>query len=193
MPASKVLVYLLRRDLRVSDNPVFQRLTSTSDHGFTHLLPVVVLPPDQVETSGFLQPGQTSPFPPAKSKVGKFWRCGPHRTKFLAEAVWDLKDTLSSRHSDLIIRIGPPADVVRGIIQHLKSSGKGAVSAVWMTDDVPFEERRHQAEISAICDSANVDFTLIPDEKYYIDECVAAQPKSLIANRLHASNTLPTI
>ncbi|KAJ4147530.1 hypothetical protein LMH87_002042 [Akanthomyces muscarius] len=170
MPASKVLVYLLRRDLRVSDNPVFQRLTSTSDHGFTHLLPVVVLPPDQVETSGFLQPGQTSPFPPAKSKVGKFWRCGPHRTKFLAEAVWDLKDTLSSRHSDLIIRIGPPADVVRGIIQHLKSSGKGAVSAVWMTDDVPFEERRHQAEISAICDSANVDFTLIPDEKYYIDD-----------------------
>lgn len=170
MPASRVLVYLLRRDLRISDNPVFHRLTSTSDHGFTHLLPVVVLPPDQIETSGFLNPAQTSPFPLAKSKVGNFWRCGPHRAKFLAEAVWDLKDTLVSRHSGLIVRIGTPADIVRGIIQHLQTSGNAAVSAVWMTDDVPIEERQQQADISVVCDRANIDFTLIPDEKYYIDD-----------------------
>ncbi|TQW01019.1 hypothetical protein V2A60_002036 [Cordyceps javanica] len=170
MPASRVLVYLLRRDLRISDNPVFHRLTSTPDHGFTHLLPVVILPPDQIETSGFLSPGQTSPFPPAKSRVGKFWRCGPHRAKFLAEAVWDLKDTLVSRQSGLIVRIGTPADVIRSIIQHLQSSGNAAVSAVWITDDVPVEEKQHQDEISAVCDSENVEFTLIPDEKYYIDD-----------------------
>ncbi|OAA60010.1 cryptochrome DASH [Cordyceps fumosorosea ARSEF 2679] len=170
MSASRVLVYLLRRDLRVSDNPVFHRLATASDHDFTHLLPVVVLPPDQIETSGFLSPGQISPFPLAKSKVGKFWRCGPHRAKFLAEAVWNLKDTLVSRHSGLIVRMGVPADIVRGIIQHIQSSGNAAVSAVWMTDDVPFEERRHQDDISALCDRFSIDFTLIPDEKYYIDD-----------------------
>ncbi|KAJ3477801.1 hypothetical protein NLG97_g8740 [Lecanicillium saksenae] len=170
MPASKVLVYLLRRDLRISDNPVFHRLVSSSDHGFTHLLPVVVLPPDQVETSGFLKPGESSPFPPAKSKVGNFWRCGPHRVKFLAEAVWDLKDSLSSRQSNIIVRIGTPADIVRSIIQHVKSTGQASVSAVWMTDDVPFEERQQQSDVSAACHGAGVDFTLIPDEKYYIDD-----------------------
>ncbi|KAF1735416.1 putative cryptochrome DASH, mitochondrial [Beauveria bassiana] len=170
MTASRVLVYLLRRDLRLADNPVFHRLTSTSDHGFTHLLPVVVLPPDQIETSGFLKSDQTSPFPLAKSRVGKFWRCGPHRAKFFAEAVWDLKNTLSSHQSGLIIRVGPPADVVRAIIQHLQCSGEAAVAAVWMTDDVPWEEKRQQDDISAVCNSANVDFTLIPDEKYYIDD-----------------------
>ncbi|KAJ6786299.1 hypothetical protein PWT90_10780 [Aphanocladium album] len=170
MPASKVLVYLLRRDLRISDNPVFHRLVSSSDHGFTHLLPVVILPPDQIETSGFLKPGESSPFPPAKSKVGKFWRCGPHRTKFLAEAVWDLKDNLTSRQSNLIVRVGHPADIVRSIIQRVKSSGQAVVSAVWLTDDVPFEERKHQDDISAACQSAGVEFMLIPDEKYYIDD-----------------------
>lgn len=177
MPAGNTLVYLLRRDLRISDNPVFQRLTSAADHGFTHLLPVYVLQPDQIETSGLLKPGQTSPFPPAKSRVGRFWRCGPHRAKFLAESVWDLKSRLEASQSGLVVRVGDVGDVVRDIIQQLKSSSSGPVSAVWMTDDVPAEELRQQKSVASVCAGANVDFTLVPDEKYYIDECVQSGPQ----------------
>lgn len=133
----------------------------------------MVLPPDQIEASGFLIPGETSPFPPAKSKVGNFWRCGPHRTKFLAETLWDLKGSLEARRSGVIIRIGSHADIVRAIISHVNSTGNAAISAVWMTDDVSFEEVRQQKSVSAACAAANINFALIPDEKYYVDECVS--------------------
>lgn len=90
----------------------------------------------------------------------------------MAEAVWDLKESLESRQSGLVIRIGQPADVVGDIIKRLASSGKAAVSAVWVTHDVPFEEKKQQERVSSVCANFNVDFTLIPDEKYFVDECV---------------------
>jgi hypothetical protein len=94
----RVVLYVLRRDIRLSDNPAFhcaaqqlQRNKSsrspsrgdqrsrddslTSEHGgapFTHLLPVYIFPAHQIETSGFLSsPNEESPYPEARSKVAK--------------------------------------------------------------------------------------------------------------------------
>ncbi len=90
-----ILIYLFHRDLRVTDNPILHRL-ATAEHGFTHLLPVFVFPAHQMEVSGFIRDGSPSPYPEARSRVGRYWRCGPHRAKFVGETVWNLKQSLES-------------------------------------------------------------------------------------------------
>ncbi|KAA8619282.1 PhrB Deoxyribodipyrimidine photolyase [Pyrenophora tritici-repentis] len=93
----RILLYVLRRDVRLSDNPIFHtaalqtaRQTSwrnsansdrrhrddslTSEHGgasFTHLLPVYVWSANQIEVSGFLPASTPSPYPEARSAVAK--------------------------------------------------------------------------------------------------------------------------
>ncbi|KAK5653391.1 hypothetical protein OQA88_8876 [Cercophora sp. LCS_1] len=76
MSKSNILVYVLRRDLRVADNPILHHLAS-NNHGFTHILPIYVFQAHQVEVSGFLVNGAKSPYPEARSRVGRYWRCGP--------------------------------------------------------------------------------------------------------------------
>lgn len=125
-PTPRVLVYILRHDIRLSDNPIFyaaskhlqdkeQTLNAgmvlgNSTHvrddpflpdqefpAFTHLLPVYVFPANQVETSGLLIDKDTkSPYPPAQSHVAGLWRTGHHRAKFMAEGLWDLKTRLEN-------------------------------------------------------------------------------------------------
>src|ERR1700760_2958865 len=116
---SKILIYLIRRDIRLSDNPIFHeasQLSSKPECQFTHLLPLYVFSASQIETSGFHNPANGAdswPFPEARSRVGKFWRCGPHRAKFLAEGVWDLKESLEGIGSGLCIRAGQPDEIIR--------------------------------------------------------------------------------
>lgn len=169
MPAGKLLLYLLRRDLRVADNPIFHNLSTQTDHGFDTLLPVYVFPRKQMETSGFLREGSTSPYPPALSQVGKFWRCGPHRAKFTAQAVWDLKGSLEALESGLEIHVGDHARVVEQFIRHFKNTDT-PVGAVWMTEEVSAEEMDEQESVAAACAAAGVDFKLWADEKYFVDE-----------------------
>lgn len=122
-PRPRVLIYILRRDVRLSDNPVFHQasLQCSEQEGrakspqstitrhredsvfsqqqdvpaFTHLLPVYVFPANQVEVSGFI-PNTTdrSPYPQARSRIAGVWRTGAHRAKFMAEGFWDLKERL---------------------------------------------------------------------------------------------------
>lgn len=167
---NKLLIYLLRRDLRVSDNPILHHLSVTKDHGFTHLLPIFVFPAHQVEVSGFLKDGQKSPYPPAVSQVGGFWRCGPHRAKFLAQSVWDLKNSLETLNSGLILRVGSVGDVLKETISGLQ--GKIDVGGVWMTEEVSYEEKQEHKTIKSICAQSGVDFRLWGDEKYFVDEYV---------------------
>lgn len=142
----QIILYLLRRDVRLSDNPAFhcaaQQLkrtkpaknlangerrsrddSLTSEHGvapFTHLLPVFVFPAHQIESSGFLSsPSDQSPYPEARSQVAKVWRTGPHRAKFIGEGVWDLKQRLEGLNCDsgLEIRVGTVNDVAKDILE----------------------------------------------------------------------------
>ncbi|KAF5021325.1 hypothetical protein F66182_6647 [Fusarium sp. NRRL 66182] len=168
MAGNKLLVYLLRRDLRVIDNPILHHL-ATSDHGFTHLLPIYILPPHQIETSGFVVENQKSPYPPARSQVGRFWRCGPLRAKFQAECIWDVKENLENISSGMLIRIGNFDDVLKNLIQSLHESHR-SVDAVWMTEEVSKEEKDDQNAVSSVCSEEGIDFKLWQDEKYYVDD-----------------------
>lgn len=148
----RVLIYILRRDIRLSDNPIFHHasLLSSSNNDisrspasraredslitnddtpiFTHLLPVYVFPAEQVEVSGFLaDSSQQCPYPEARSRIAHLWRTGPHRANFMAEGVWDLKERLERLGcgSGLTLRVGSTPDVVRHILDwyHTEEDG----------------------------------------------------------------------
>lgn len=148
----RILLYILRRDVRLSDNPILtaaarqvtrqQDSKSPSDFDthtrddslisehrgtlFTHLLPVYVFSAQQVEVSGFLStPSDRSPYPEARSHVAKLWRTGPHRARFIAEGAWDLKQSLEGLGcgSGLEIRVGMVGDVVKNILEYYSKGG----------------------------------------------------------------------
>ncbi|KAB5560128.1 putative cryptochrome [Coniochaeta sp. 2T2.1] len=173
MADTNILIYLLRKDLRVADNPVLHYLASTPDHGFTHLLPVYVFPDIQMDLSGFVddddedldQYGEISP----RSRVGHFARCGPHRAKFIAETVWDLKSSLEDLGSGLVLRAGDHARVVSSLVKGFRKN-LYKVGAVWITGLVGSEEVGQERAVSEACKSLDVDFKLWSDEKYFIDD-----------------------
>ncbi|KAI1473676.1 cryptochrome [Daldinia eschscholtzii] len=169
MSANSVLVYIIRHDLRVSDNPILHHLASTPGHGFTHLLPLFVLLPHQIEVSGFLTEGSKSPFPEAKSEIGRYWRCGPHRATFIAQSIWNLKDNLKKLGSDLTIRIGTYDGVLKTLVDGLRSKGLD-VGGVWAIEEEGYEEKRDEKRISEACSSLGINFRKWVDEKYFIDD-----------------------
>jgi len=171
----RILVYVLRRDLRLADNPIFHeisRLFQQSQHQFTHLLPVYVFPANQVEVGGFVSgPSKRSPYPEARSQVAGFWRCGNLRAKFLAESVWDLKTDLQKYDSDLTIRVGTVGDVVRSVLQGYRDRKEDAeVHGVWMTGEEGVEEKREERDVRRLCKEFDADYKIWADEKYFIDE-----------------------
>lgn len=203
---ARILLYILRRDIRLSDNPIFhfashqanqtKSRTSpsnsdrrdydgslTSEHGdapFTHLLPVYIFSANQIEVSGFLSsPSDQCPYPEARSQVAGVWRTGPHRAKFIAEGVWDLKQKLEGLGcgSGLEMRVGRVSDVVSHILDWYSTDGHpddniAEVTGIYMTDDYGTEEKGDVGAVRKIAEQHNVDFQVWDDEKYYIDECV---------------------
>jgi deoxyribodipyrimidine photo-lyase len=190
MPQPRTLLYLIRRDIRLSDNPVFHEVVSAfaeSNCKFTHLLPLYVFQADQVETSGFLtkEAQNDHPFPPARSRIGGFWRCGPHRAKFLAESIIDLQDSLRKIGSDLSMQAGSPETIIERILHGTSSLGSpdgssdrsfssseagGEVIEVWMTEEKTIEEKRDEKRIQRIVEKKGLKLRLFKDEKYFLDE-----------------------
>ncbi|KAK5175090.1 uncharacterized protein LTR77_000227 [Saxophila tyrrhenica] len=172
--SSRVLIYLLRRDLRLADNPIFHeigKLNSQSQKPFTHLLPVYVFPAAQVEVSGFLaSDDQRSPYKEARSEVGHFFRCGRLRAKFLAESVWDLKDDLSKTGSGLEIRVGTMQDVVKSLLDGFKQQDDVEVHGLWMTSEEGWEEKIEEKEVKDLVRDDGKEFKLWTDEKYFVDD-----------------------
>jgi deoxyribodipyrimidine photo-lyase len=177
MAASRVLIYLLRRDLRLADNPVFYeicKISQQSKRPFTHVLPLYVFPAQQIEVSGFLSPPDTpSPYPEARSQNGGFWRCGTRRATFLAESVWDLKSSLEGIGSGLTIRVGMVGDVINDLLGGLKKSDTTEVFGLWMTSEEGVEEKREERDVERAIEAEGKEFRLWTDEKYFIDEYVS--------------------
>ncbi len=175
MSPPRVLIYLLRRDLRLADNPIFNEISKAGQQAqqtYTYLLPIYVFAAQQIEVSGFLSSDTIrSPFPEARSQAAGFWRCGRHRSKFLAESVWDLKQSLSGVGNGLEIRVGMIGQVINDLLKSFKH-GSSEVAGVWMTDEEGVEEKREEKDVKMAAEGAGVDFKLWRDEKYYIDELV---------------------
>jgi deoxyribodipyrimidine photo-lyase len=180
MADSNILIYLLRRDLRISDNPIFNALATQKDHGFTHFLPLYIFHAQQIELSGFTKDENTkSPYPEARSRFGGFWRCGPRRAEFLAESIWNLKGGLEKIGSGLCIRAGTVADVMNTILEF---GGEKKIGAVWVTKEEGVEEGRDENDIKLACRKVGADFRLWADEKYLIDEYASSFPLQAFRN-----------
>ncbi|KAK5735983.1 hypothetical protein LTR17_007818 [Elasticomyces elasticus] len=171
---SRVLIYLIRRDIRLADNPIFNeiaRLHKQSQKPFTHVLPVFVYSAEQIEVSGFLAPGEIrSPYREARSQVGGFWRCGRLRAKFVAESVWDLKKELETVGSGLAIRVGSLKDAVQSILDGYRERSDAEVHGLWMTDEDAWEEYEEQEEVKGLLHKEDKEFRVLTDEKYFVDD-----------------------
>lgn len=169
--APRILLLLLRRDLRLADNPLFHALRSARNQ-HTHVLPVYIFSPQQIEVSGFLLPDTKSPYEEARSRVGGFWRCGPHRARFVAECLWDLKEGLKKLGSDLVMRVGWGGEVVRGILEEIdKGDGGAKVVGVWITRDHGSEEMSEERGVKSWVEKVgkgNIEFRVFEDESYLI-------------------------
>lgn len=162
--AQRILVYIHRRDVRLSDNPVYTAISdmfnqenaapdqspvrarkdsATSNNSgnsrFTHLLPIYVFPANQVEVSGFLKDSAKSPYPEARSMVANVWRCGPHRAKFMAEGAWDLKESLEKLNSGsgLVVRVG----MIKDVVDHILS---------WYAGEPTGDGRQQRGDVAAV-------------------------------------------
>ena len=114
---SRTLLVWIRHELRVRDNPLLSpatalpRLSKEQHDQFQRLVPVFVLDPRQLS-------GQTHEFGLA--------RYSSHRSRFLFEALSDLKSSLQRLGSDLVIRSGTPSEVLAAV-----AKDTGATDAVW--------------------------------------------------------------
>lgn len=170
MSSPRVLIYLLRRDLRLADNPIFSEVSKAFQQShFTHFLPIYIFAAQQIEVSGFLKDNERSPFPEARSNAAGFYRCGHHRAKFLAESVFDLKKALYNTGSGLEIRVGLAGQVIQDLIRALKNESADVVG-VWMTGEEGMEEKREERDVKQVADRTGTSFKIWTDEKYYIDD-----------------------
>jgi deoxyribodipyrimidine photo-lyase len=172
MADTNILIYVLRKDLRVTDNPILHHLSSTSDHGYTHLLPVYVFPDAQMDLSGLVKEGDSEGRDErfrAWSHVGHYPRCGPYRAKFIAETVWDVKASLEAIGSGLVLRAGDVGAAISTLIEGFAEK-QLRVGAVWTTALVGSEEADQEIAIAKACERTGTHFKIWEDEKYFIDE-----------------------
>ncbi|MDR5904625.1 DASH family cryptochrome [Franzmannia qiaohouensis] len=108
-------VVWLRHDLRVADNPLFGALDGTSSLACVYVL-------DARELRDWAPQQAAS-------------RCGPARLRFLWQSLMALRGELLKRGSDLLVRIGDPAEVVAELAQRL------AADRVLVRDEPGVEER----------------------------------------------------
>ena len=166
-PNPRVLILLFRRDLRMHDNPLLLAAQKAhQSNQITHVLPLYIFNPQQVEVSGFLSSvTEKSPFKECRSSVGNFWRCGPYRAKFIAETVWDFKQTLKKLGSDLVLRVGHQASIVKGVIEALRESG-ATVAGVWVSNCVGTEEAAEVKSVQREVQRENLEFGSFEDGSY---------------------------
>ena len=95
------LIWWVRNDLRLHDNNVLSQIASTvakNSDAATEVLPCFIFDPRQFETTRRGSP-----------------KTGAYRSKFLLESVNDLRESLRSIGSDLLVGYGKPEEPHGGI------------------------------------------------------------------------------
>ncbi|TKA56388.1 hypothetical protein B0A53_01958 [Rhodotorula sp. CCFEE 5036] len=117
----KVVLTLHRNDLRLRDNELLHAAHDQAHKDVTHVLPLYVFDERFIELSGL--PGYERQGPEARTRLGKFWRTGAFRARFLVEGVFDMRDSLRKHGSDLLLRFGKMEEVTRDVVRALRDNG----------------------------------------------------------------------
>jgi deoxyribodipyrimidine photo-lyase len=116
-PKPRIHIALFRNDLRLHDQPLLHAALRASP---THLLPLYVFDPRQIDLTALNGRPGLGPFEPARTWHFELPRCAPYKAKFLVESVLALQKSLREQKSDLLIRYGEPEVVVPGLVGHLE-------------------------------------------------------------------------
>ena len=167
MPSSstsaKVIIQLHYNDLRTHDSPVLDHVHSKEQSAVTHFLPIYVFDerimalsavpgyeqqqqdavnrPVTIRGLGDLPRSKSSQaaIPEPRTRLGKFWKTGRHRTKFTVESVFDLKSRYRERGNDLLVACGCMESVVGKVVESLQKGDAEQtyeVTEVWMQKEV---------------------------------------------------------
>ncbi|KDE04978.1 hypothetical protein MVLG_04626 [Microbotryum lychnidis-dioicae p1A1 Lamole] len=174
--ARKVIVALMRNDLRIHDQALFHAAHSQNNTDVTHLLPLYVFDERQIELSAL--PDYQRQGPEARTRIYKFWRTGVYRAKFITEAVYDLKQSLQQRNSDLLVRFGQTEHVIAQIVQSLQDDGaevkKVLMQKEFCTEELAVERRtakllgKNSVQVQTFDTSPLLDVRDLP---FSIQEC----------------------
>jgi deoxyribodipyrimidine photo-lyase len=127
------IIFWFRNDLRLHDNETFLEASKAGN-----VVPVYVFDTRYFE----------------KNFLG-FKRTGAFRTKFLLEAVEDLRKNLREQGSDLIVRIGYADEIIAQIAKDLDAT------AVYASKEVTQDETTIEALLSKQIKPLNIDIDLI--------------------------------
>ncbi|KAJ3197111.1 hypothetical protein HDU67_003849, partial [Dinochytrium kinnereticum] len=153
--AMNVSIVLFRNDLRFHDNPVLN--AAALQKGCTHLLPIYVFDPRQFDLSkmgmGFEAP-LTWHF--------KFPKCSIHRSRFILESVQDLKKTLRSKNSNLLIGYGHPETIIPSLIEKIRTAAPSSkITGVFLQEEVTYEETFVESNLRKSLNRLNVPLKTI--------------------------------
>jgi deoxyribodipyrimidine photolyase len=126
MRTMRLAIMLFTRDLRLQDNPALDAAARRAQN----VVPLFVLD-DRLVTA-------------------------PNRTRFLLEALTDLRAALRERGGELIIRRGDPVTEVIGLARDTGADG------VFCADDVSGYAAGRRRRLTAACRSARLELTLCP-------------------------------
>jgi deoxyribodipyrimidine photo-lyase len=99
----RAAIIWFRQDLRLHDN---EAITEALEHADV-VLPVYIFDPRTFHS---------------KTRKYGFPKTGSHRAKFILESVLELKKKLREKHSNLLIRVGHPEDILRDLTMQTKAS-----------------------------------------------------------------------
>ncbi|XP_076884806.1 blue-light photoreceptor PHR2-like [Bidens hawaiensis] len=132
--ARRTAVVWFRNDLRVHDN---ESLISANNDSMS-VLPVYCFDPRDYRKS-----------------ASRFDKTGPYRASFLIESVSDLRKSLRSRGSDLIVRVGRPEAVVTELVKAV------GADAVYSHSEVAYDEVKGEVNVEKVLKDQGVEV------KYY--------------------------
>jgi len=163
----RLVIALMRHDLRLADNPIINALSYAE---VQHFIPLFVCRPLHLDIQGFVKDGgeKKSSTSIARSRVGKFRRCGSLRAQFLVESLWDIKSGLRGLGSDLVIRVGDSSDVLKTMMEGLRKQHEYADMEIWFTKEFASEEVEEEKMIKKMASRQNVACRVFDDESTLI-------------------------
>ncbi|KAM8881871.1 cryptochrome DASH [Synchiropus picturatus] len=128
---ARVIICLLRNDLRVHDNELFHWAQRNAEY----IVPLYCFDPRHYQGTYHYN----------------FPKTGPFRLRFLLDSIRDLRSSLVSKGSNLVVRRGKPEDVVADLIKQL-----GSVSTVAFHEEVTSEELNVERRVKEVCTQLKV-------------------------------------